>query len=1024
MTDEMSEWRDTFHRLLVENGLTEYITQNNNASDINREHAEFHLEIIGPRDEYCIITKDYKAEKGILTYWVKPDKVFEIAREANNKNQICWISLNDKEHDKDLMEGVKALSVFYTDIDARPKGTKDRLATKEELETAYQTAQTFKSYIENEYAAIGFLAYSGNGFHVFFPLPITPLLGADYRKLVNEKLKAFTKQICTKKNIVVDAIDYLRRVTTLIGSYNFKIPEQPIQTKWRFEAENDYQNRKEVIAHARALNGEVLLKAILETEITKAQTQTTNIAKDHPGLEKLLKMDTKLNDMFNGNFQQHTGDNDRSEAEMKVVCSLLGYGFSDQEICDVMQSCKIGKWQEKKESYYEVTLKNAHKWINEQKAKEQPPQQQAKQEKTAQVLEHINAIENSELIEQPIQVEGVISSTSIAYPTPQEIKLVEIIKTEEGETDYIDNTALFKSDNPLNLSLVGVTKETQIARLKNYFLPKKVIITDVLKYRIIYMIRIRPPVFTLEKQGDKIVDEKGYEYKYLDLYVTSNKPLTFEPSTLVRITGLPLPHPRTQKTTILAYNVEFPESNFSYDTEKMSLLKTVFAEKTVKERLNWILENFELYSHIVGRKNIAKATLLTYFSPLYIKINGDTQRGWVITAIIGDTTTGKSETVKKFSKLLKAGSVISAETASTVGLTGTATQLDREGWFIDWGFLPLMDRKLLAIDGSHKLNASSWAALAEAERSGVLSIAKAAKNTTYARTRQLRIYNAVDQEADKYSTKSLSCFLYPIQALTTVLDKTSIARQDLAVFSDQRDVSPEIINKKIDQTPDQHLEILSEVLKWTWNTKTTIEWTEEAVTTLLNEATNLYKKFFYEAIPLVSIDQKYKIARLSVALAYCTLSTNDNFSVVTVTEEHVKTIVEFLTNEYTQAGLGLLSQEQQFEKLEEADVRQIFLRILEKVNLSNLHDILHFIVTSNKITKDTLKTKFDLTEKTELRPLLSVLQYEGLIKTGKGGFYPTTSLIEAFKLTDGFATLATLATPKNTPPSPPKLGDY
>jgi len=53
--------------------------------------------------------------------------------------------------------------------------------------------------------------------------------------------------------------------------------------------------------------------------------------------------------------------------------------------------------------------------------------------------------------------------------------------------------------------------------------------------------------------------------------------------------------------------------------------------------------------------------------------------------------------------LLKAGMLITAETASTVGLTGTATQIEKEGWFVDWGFLVLCDRKLLAIDGAHKL---------------------------------------------------------------------------------------------------------------------------------------------------------------------------------------------------------------------------------------------------------------------------------------------------------------------------------
>ncbi|MCL2691793.1 MAG: hypothetical protein FWE56_06050, partial [Candidatus Bathyarchaeota archaeon] len=323
------------------------------------------------------------------------------------------------------------------------------------------------------------------------------------------------------------------------------------------------------------------------------------------------------------------------------------------------------------------------------------------------------------------------------------------------------------------------------------------------------------------------------------------------------------------------------------------------------------------------------------------------------------------------------------------------------------GFLPLMDRKLLAIDGCHKLGASCWAALAEAERSGVLSIAKAAKNNTYARTRQIKIYNPIDREADRYSTKSLGNFLHPVQALTTILDPTSIARIDLCVFSDQRDVTPELINKKIATEPEPELEYLSEALKWTWSGKPNVEWTDVAVSLLIDKATKIYKTFFLEAIPLISIDVKYKIARLSVALAYCTLSTNEDYSIVTVTDEHVQIVVDFLTEEYTNAGLGILAQEYKFEKLSAEDVTIIIRSVqvqLAKNHIENLTNLLCFIVTQSRTTSDELKTKFDLTDNNQIRPLIAILKTEGLL-TSKRGYYPTPKLIEAYKVTEGFTKL-------------------
>ncbi|MGA2680625.1 MAG: hypothetical protein ABSF44_02370 [Candidatus Bathyarchaeia archaeon] len=644
------------------------------------------------------------------------------------------------------------------------------------------------------------------------------------------------------------------------------------------------------------------------------------------------------------------------------------------------------------------------------------------------VLEHINNIENPSLVGKPVIIEAVISSTSIAYiGVPSRIKA--FIK---GETED-DNYEVFKVidvDNPVNIGLVDVSKETQAIRLKSLFYPLHAIIEEIQQYRTMYRLRVRPPVFTLEKCGDKIVDEKGYEYKALDIYVASDVPLTFQPSTLMRIVGLPLPNPKTQKTTLLAYKVEFPEDILSFDVSKLAALKEVFKGKSVSDRLNWILDNFELYSHIVGRENIATAGFLTYFTPLYVKLDGEVKEGWGKCGIIGDTTTAKSETVKKQAKLLKAGSIISAETASTVGLTGTATQVEKEGWFIDWGFLPLMDRKLLAIDGSQKLNASCWAALAEAERSGVLSIAKAAKNTTYARTRQLRIYNAVDPEDDKYSTKSLSSFLHPAQAWSTVLDKTSIARLDVAVFSDQRDVAPEKLNVKVTEEYDPKLDYMAEVLKWCWSNTAKVQWEEAAVTLLLDMSTELYNTFFSEEIPLVSIDVKWKIARLSVGLAYSTLSTNDDNTIVTVTTEHVETVVNFLTEEYMKAGLGILAQENKFEKLTLEDIKEIFAIIFSKtqgkIEIEKLGKILHWIVTQNRVTKEVLASKFQLTDTNEMRPLMAVLQSEGLLKSGKG-YYSTPKLIEAYKVTEGFTTITTLTTLGNDTPTAKKeksIGDY
>ncbi len=617
-------------------------------------------------------------------------------------------------------------------------------------------------------------------------------------------------------------------------------------------------------------------------------------------------------------------------------------------------------------------------------------------------LDHLNCIENPALAKKPVVVEAVVSSTSIAYIVPSKLKL--IIK-EENQAPY-DIYPSIKQDDPLNVNLVGISAEIKYKRLERNFRPEqggRILNIEEQKMHAVYLLRVRPPVFTLEKRGEKIVDEKGFEYKCFDIYVATDQAINFEASSLIRLEGYALPNPRTQRTTFLAYKVEFPEENHVFNGDRLLVLKSKFAGKTVKERLNWILDNFERYSRIIGRSNIAEAILLGFYTPLWVELKGEIQRGWGNVEICGDTTAGKSESVRKAIALLKTGSLITAETASTVGLTGTATQLEREGWFIDWGFLVLSDRKLLAIDGAHKLSLANWAALAEAERSGVLTIAKAAKNTAYARTRQIKIANAIDREADKYSTKSLSAFLYKVQALATILDKTSIARIDVAVFADQRDVGPEKINSTTLGEPEQELGILSESLKWCWSNTVKTEFTDDALEVLLNKATELHNLFFCEMIPLASIDLKWKLARLSVALAYLTLSTED-LKTVTVTQEHVEAVAEFIQEEYANAGLGILAQETKFEKIDAEDVKMILSRVVGKcdIEMDELQEILRYIVTRGRVTKDELSTHFSLADKNEVRPLVASLQSERLVKVSRG-YYPEPKLIEAYKVTGGFS---------------------
>jgi len=628
-------------------------------------------------------------------------------------------------------------------------------------------------------------------------------------------------------------------------------------------------------------------------------------------------------------------------------------------------------------------------------------------------LEHITQIENPEYLDEPVIVEGIVSSTAFAYAVPSMVKGV----WDEGKgADTVRGSATveIKPDNPINMEIAGATSQGKFRALSRLFPSTKGLRIKDLEHRTVYRFRVRPPVFTLEKRGDMIVDDRGYEYKSFSIYMSADEKISFPASSLVRLTGKPLPDPKNQKITILANEVEFPENVEGFDSEALKLLADAFEGKSVDERADWILDNFEEYSRIVGRRNLAKATLLAYFTPIWIIFDGEMQKGWANILLLGDTTTGKSKTVREAIWLLKAGNLITAETATAVGLSGTTTQVEGGGWTVDWGFLVLNDRRLLAVDGAHKLRMSQWAALAESERGGIVTIAKAAKDSAYARTRQIKIANPIDPDSKRYMTKDLGNFLYPVQATSTFLDLMSVARIDLCVFADSHDVKVEEVNVKQSGEYDSRLDLLSEALKWAWGENLEIIFSPEAEDKLLSSATELYNSFFCKGVPLASFDMKWKLARLSAALACLTLSTVD-FKRVIVEEDHVSWIVGFLREEYRNAELHTLAQEMRHEVVDAEDVDVILEILTLKTGLERekIIEIIEFIALQGRVTRESLKTKFDLSRDSQLNPLASTLQNEKLVKVGRG-FYPTSKLIQIKRILSNISKVSN--DKKDTPP--------
>jgi hypothetical protein len=610
-------------------------------------------------------------------------------------------------------------------------------------------------------------------------------------------------------------------------------------------------------------------------------------------------------------------------------------------------------------------------------------------------LARLTDIDDPRFAGKTVKVKAVVASNSTSYNVPKGL-FVECSKGGQhkcpGEKDILLE--------PIQIARYPDSRHRDNLNLEfaEAHFSKKCLLTIKEVSDTLYRVRVRPHVTSLIFQDGKTTDESGMEYKPYDIFMMGRHDV-LEPGSVYEITAVVIPDPRSQKVTLFATELA-KDASSEYDLQKIRDLKQVLEALPLEGRVRWIQENFQRYSQVRKREDVILASFLTSFSPLWIHFDGKTERGWLIALVIGDSTTGKSETVKRMIRLLNGGQLVVAETSSMVGLSATATQTTN-GWFVEWGPLVLQDMRLLAIDGAQKLSRQEWSTLAEAIRLGTIKLTKAARGEAHARTRQVLIANPVDFETR--GTKEMDAFLYPYLALPSILDPINIARLDLAVFVNAGDVNIEDINKSIEDGYNPLLHNLQDLRAYVWQSKYKMQYGDGFAEEIHRQATELHNRYFVKAVPLLSIDLKFKLVRLSAALALGTCSFNEELDSVIVTREHVTYIANYLDRIYRQAGFAESKDDSDEASVSIYQVETIADSIAGKLGLGSdnpgkARQILQWAGQQTTFTKDLLKAKFSLVDKEELRPIVNILRSEGLIDQGRGGFHPTSRGVQVARL--------------------------
>lgn len=327
-------------------------------------------------------------------------------------------------------------------------------------------------------------------------------------------------------------------------------------------------------------------------------------------------------------------------------------------------------------------------------------------------------------------------------------------------------------------------------------------------------------------------------------------------------------------------------------------------DQSVTDKFNEIHRDLERnVTFIWERREVAWAVDLIYhtclnfyFQEQYVK------RGWGELLIIGDSGQAKTTVVERLMQHYRLGEMHSGESSKRTGLVYSMQQTNKR-WFLVWGAFPLNDGGLLTLDELSGLSEEDLSIMSDVRSSGIAKATGVITAETTSRTRAIYISNP-------RNGRQLNSETFGVSAVLKLMGKAEdVRRLDLAMSVASGDVDPSLVNKPIaDMAPVPHTyttDACNTRVLWAWSRRPeNIDITPAATERILQQATILGEKYTSK-IPIVeAADQRLKLARLAVAAACCTVSTDETYEKVIVLPEHVDFVVDFMNKVYSAKSFG------------------------------------------------------------------------------------------------------------------------
>ena len=576
-------------------------------------------------------------------------------------------------------------------------------------------------------------------------------------------------------------------------------------------------------------------------------------------------------------------------------------------------------------------------------------------------------------------------------------------------------TTEYAEDDPNMIKFVNVTDKDAIRQVKEDAGVVKTcprVETDVEEHQNLEEVTLIPEIDFAEEDR---------EYVSRTAYLTTHG---IQPNKVYVMRGTTLPHPKTHHVIHFIKEVEPAQDSiddFNMTPELLNQLK-VFQPtngQSVGDKFDQIADDLtHNVTEIWGRQDLIKGIDLCYHSVLAFDFQGKAvAKAWG--DIIGDTRTGKSETIIATMRHYRAGEMVDGENATLAGIVGGVRQEAGKRWSVRWGRMALNDRRLLCLEEASGLDLETIGKMSGIRSNGIADLAKIEGQRTMARTRLI-------MNSNPRSAKSMSAYAHGIDAVKELIGRPEdISRFDLVLTAATNEVPLKEINMaKADRTPIPHVftsELCHQLVLWAWSRKSeNIEFTPDATARVLYHAQEQAGRYASSGgAPLVEGgNHRIKLAKLAVAAACRTFSTPDGEKVI-VTPDHVDFVAAFLDELYAKPSLDYAGfSEQVLNRINVPDAKKDETRDW----IRNHGDWAELWLRHDQLRVDDFRTQFDLTMEECKSDIFKPLARLNMVERASGSTYvktpPFIALIKEIRESEGLNT----QTPSAASPQPAAVG--